>query len=77
MLCDPRILEFYFVRVSQDMTGAAVYKIIIYKVPSNCDATAGDWGLGSGFSVHSGHVSISIRLMKQHVTNPAHCSKIL
>ena len=47
MLCDPRILEFYFVRVSQDMTGAAVYKIIIYKVPSNCDATAGDWGVAS------------------------------
>ena len=44
-MCDPRILEFYFVRVSQDMTGAAVYKIIIYKVPSNCDATAGDWGV--------------------------------
>ena len=44
-MCDLRILEFYFVRVSQDMTGAAVYKIIIYKVPSNCDATVWDWGV--------------------------------
>ena len=53
-MCDLRILEFYFVRVSQDMTGAAVYKIIIYKVPSNCDATVRDWGVAIDCG-HSGH----------------------